>query len=46
MIIKVVKAALRLLETQLRSRGLTGPNSRTRVRETVVVVRNSKRILS
>jgi hypothetical protein len=36
--IKVVKAVLRMIETRLKAAGLTGPNSRERVRETIIVV--------
>ena len=41
--IKIVKAVMRLIETRLRG-GTTGPNSRERVREKVVVVLNGRRV--
>jgi hypothetical protein len=42
--IKIVKAVMRLIETRLRSSGLTGPNSRERVREQITVVLNGRRL--
>lgn len=42
--IKIVQAVLKLLEAQLRKAGADGPNSRTRVREKVVVVLNGREI--
>lgn len=42
--IKVVKAALKLIEARLRASGLAGPNSRERVREKIVVVLNGRMI--
>jgi hypothetical protein len=36
--IKIVKAVMRMIETRLRASGLTGPNSRERVREQIIVV--------
>lgn len=42
--IKVVKAVMKLIEARLRSAGITGPNSRERVREKVVVVLNGQEV--
>jgi len=42
--IKIVRAVMRLLEDKLRASGKTGPNSRERVREKIVVVLNGQEI--
>jgi len=42
--VRVVRALLRMIETRLRAAGITGPNSRSRVREKIVVVKNGRRI--
>lgn len=42
--IKIVMAVMKLIEDRLRGAGVSGPNSRTRVREKVVVVLNGQEI--
>jgi hypothetical protein len=42
--IKIVQAVLKLIESGLRLGGITGPNSRERVREKIVVVLNGQTI--
>lgn len=42
--IRIVKSVMKLVESRLRTSGKTGPNSRTRVREKIVVVLNGQPI--
>jgi hypothetical protein len=42
--IKIVKAVLHLIESAFRSANLSGPNSRERVKEKVVVVLNGREV--
>lgn len=44
MVVRVIKAILKILEAPFRAAGISGPNSRERVREKIVVVLNGREI--